>query len=375
MPTSRQRKRFERARHELVRLSHRGLKWVAFVRSAAEALQRAVPFDGACWHIVDPASLLITSHYTNLSGEGFRFICRNEYLQDDFLKFASLARSSLPAGILSQATGGVPEKSARYREIYRPRGWGAEMRASFDAADVSWGSVMLLRQAGLPDFTAAEAGFLASLSRHLAHGLRLALLKQEARGPEQASESGWVVLDRENELEAASKGVERLLGELAGRDHLGPDPLPAAVLTVAALTRRTGGEARSPARLRLRAPSGRWLVLHGSLLADPPDGRVRVALEPASRFEIASVIVQAHGLTPREREVAAAMLRGLTNPQIAAELRISRDTAHDHVASIYEKTGAHGRQDLVGRIFREHFEPRVISGAAVGPRGWFAEGA
>ena len=359
MPTSRHRRRFERARHELVRLSHRGLDRVAFLRGAEDALHAAVPFDGACWHGFDPASLLITSHYTNLSGEGFRFICKNEYLQDDFLKFASLARSSRPAGTLSQATGGVLEKSARYREIYRPRGWGAEMRASFDAADVTWGSVMLLRQAGLPDFTAAEAGFMASLSRHLAHGLRLALLRQGSPGTEQASESGWVVLDARNQLEAASGGAERLLGELAGRDHLGPDPLPAAVLTVAALTRRIGGEARSPARLRLRSPSGRWLVLHGSVLTDPPDGRVRVALELARRFEVASVIVQAYGLTPREREVVAAVLRGLTNPGIAAELRISRDTVHDHLASIYEKTGVHGRQQLVGRIFIDHFEPRL----------------
>jgi hypothetical protein len=64
----------ERARHELIRLAHRGLDRARFWREAAEIVGRVVPFDGGCWHTHDPATLLITSHHTNLSGEGFALI-------------------------------------------------------------------------------------------------------------------------------------------------------------------------------------------------------------------------------------------------------------------------------------------------------------
>src|SRR5206468_13092513 len=95
----------ERVRAELVRLSHRGLERSSFWREAAALLGPAVQFDGGCWHTADPATRLITSHYTNLSGEGFPFIVANEYREDDVNKFTDLAGSARPVGILSEATG------------------------------------------------------------------------------------------------------------------------------------------------------------------------------------------------------------------------------------------------------------------------------
>jgi hypothetical protein len=103
----------------------------------AEALGQAVPFDGACWHTADPASLLITSHFTNLSGEGFPWICANEYPDDDVNKFASLAGRRRPVGVLSRATRGRPERSARFRKIYETSGWGREMRSILDGDGVT----------------------------------------------------------------------------------------------------------------------------------------------------------------------------------------------------------------------------------------------
>jgi hypothetical protein len=60
--------------------------------------------------------------------------------------------------------------SFRLWELYRPRGWGSELRATFGSADATWGSVMLLRERSRPGFTADEASFLASVSRHLGQG-------------------------------------------------------------------------------------------------------------------------------------------------------------------------------------------------------------
>jgi non-specific serine/threonine protein kinase len=51
-------------------------------------------------------------------------------------------------------------------------------------------------------------------------------------------------------------------------------------------------------------------------------------------------------LTPRERQVAELIARGYTNPQIAATLTITRETAKSHVSNILSKLGVSSRADV-----------------------------
>ena len=57
-------------------------------------------------------------------------------------------------------------------------------------------------------------------------------------------------------------------------------------------------------------------------------------------------------LTAREQQVAAAIVRGLSNKQIAREFGISPETVKRHLASIYSKLALGGRVALAVHVVR-----------------------
>lgn len=59
------------------------------------------------------------------------------------------------------------------------------------------------------------------------------------------------------------------------------------------------------------------------------------------------LIAQSHGLTQREREVLELAYEGLTNPEIAEELIISKYTVKRHMHNIFEKLDISTRMELV----------------------------
>jgi DNA-binding CsgD family transcriptional regulator len=56
------------------------------------------------------------------------------------------------------------------------------------------------------------------------------------------------------------------------------------------------------------------------------------------------------GLTAREREILAWVMRGKTNPEIAAILWIAPTTVRKHLENVYAKLGVHTRTAAVARF-------------------------
>jgi len=61
-------------------------------------------------------------------------------------------------------------------------------------------------------------------------------------------------------------------------------------------------------------------------------------------------------LTPRERQVAELIARGYTNPQIAAELTITRETTKTHVSNILSKLGVNSRIEVRQLMSSQRFD-------------------
>jgi DNA-binding CsgD family transcriptional regulator len=56
------------------------------------------------------------------------------------------------------------------------------------------------------------------------------------------------------------------------------------------------------------------------------------------------------GLTPREQQIAALLVQGLSVKEIARRLEISPSTVNNHAGRIYEKLGVSGRRELGQRM-------------------------
>lgn len=344
-----------RRRQEVIRLAHAGLSLPTLLDETVRILGKTIPFEGGCWHILDPDTLLETSWgAVNLPAEN-PLAAEIEYLHKDYNQFATLARAPKHSGILSVATGGAPERSLRYRELIRPFGLDGELRAAFVSGGSAWGAICLLRDRSSEDFCEQEASFLEEISGHVGHGIRAAQLLQAASaGVDDAAGPGLILLDDRHRIEAMTSQAERLLRELTDAPNPADRELPYIIHAVAAKARVAGRSSGTevPARAHVRTKSGQWLTLHGSLIAGEPHRRIAVILEPAKPPNFALTMANAYGLTRRESEVMRHMLQGSSTKEIATTLRLSPYTVQEHFSSIFDKVGVRSRRELAGKVFR-----------------------
>jgi DNA-binding CsgD family transcriptional regulator len=354
----------------IVEICRSGLPPEALRDRVLPRLRRAVPFDAAFWATVDPTTLLFTQpHQEEIPPETIPYFIQNEFLDADVNKWTTLARERLGVRTLAEATGGDMDASARYRDIFRPLGFGDELRAALRVGGTCWGYMCLHREAGAP-FSSDEVAYIHRIAPQLAEGIRAGILLASTELADAADAPGLVVVAPDGSLLSTTEAGERWLEEL-GHPESERSGLPVEVQALAARFRSPNLSPHGLPRLRVQTPAGRWAVLHASRMAIPETDAIAVIIEEPSPAELAPVLMMAYGLTKQEQVLTGLVCRGLSTSEIADRLHITSNTIQDHLKSIFDKTGVSSRRELVASILQEQYLPRAITGHPLGPSGFF----
>jgi DNA-binding CsgD family transcriptional regulator len=371
----------EQLRSEIAVLGGRGLSRREYFAELAPRLRRVVDNDATCWHTLDPQTHLMTSDEpAELVASGVfttetvraagEMMVRSEYVVADQNTFAQLASRRVPVATLAQATRGRPEQSARYRDLLEPAGIPHELRAAFVIRGRVWGAVHVARRENSGAFTPADVEALARVTGPIAEGIRGSLRFEAARRGSGSEAPGLIVLDAAGEVELLTPPARPLIASISN-DYLTVEEgeLPASIVSLASFVRAQapGGESNNVVTIPGRDG---WVTLHASR-PDPAGDRVAIVIETASGPRSATLRLEAHGATAREREVATLIARGLTNPEIAAALVLSPHTVQDHVKSLFEKVDVGSRQELVARVFLDEYLPEVMQQTPLTSHGRF----
>lgn len=344
-------------------LVHAGLELEELCLGFDGLLREAVPYVVGAWSTLDPASGLNTScTMSGLPKDPAREaeLYRHEFLDDEPSSYLSLIAERRTTAVLSEVTGGDLDRASRYRHLLAGFGVTDELRTICWAGEVAWASATIYRMDGR--FTAAEADRVAALAPHVATGVRFTLLRAAASRPEVVDEPPGI-------LEAHVDGrVVAMTDAASSWLEVGGSAIVTAANVVASAIRERPDCRGASSRLRL--PDGRMLSLNASSIS-AGDGTVAVIVDRARTAQLGAMLVDAYGLTPRQRDVLSLLLLGRPMGQIAAQLGISEHTANDHRKAIYASMGVSSRAELAARLHTEHYDTHTSQGIPPSPYGGF----
>jgi DNA-binding CsgD family transcriptional regulator len=333
-------------------------------RGVAEAVRSAISAEGWCGHTLDPATSMPTGGDAH---NGYRAdlvlrLLEIEYVDGDVNPFNELLHREEPARSIHDATGHVPQRSARYREVVTPSGFEHELRGVFRHQGRPWGALVLMRMPDQPAFTAADSALLAQVSTVLAESMKRVLLRGQVDGGGVPEHAGLLVLDSAGSIETVTPAAEHWLAEL--NDHDGPVPM--TVVALAATAAERGG---TSVRTRARCASGTWVTLTAWSLGD----RVAISMESSAPHDLTALALAAYSLSERERAVVELVLLGHSTSQIGQRLHLSPYTVQDHLKVVFDKTGVRSRRELAADLFFKHYLPRIERGSELTADGWFQD--
>ena len=103
---------------------------------------------------------------------------------------------------------------------------------------------------------------------------------------------------------------------------------------------------RLDARVQLRAAHDQFASIGMEAFGERARGELLATGEKVRKRTVATRDV----LTAQERQIARLALEGLSNPDVAARLFLSRRTVEWHLRNVFTKLGIRSRQELTGAL-------------------------
>jgi DNA-binding CsgD family transcriptional regulator len=151
--------------------------------------------------------------------------------------------------------------------------------------------------------------------------------------------AGLVVSDRTGRLLFATTRAKRLLG--------GTDGLTQNVDVARFIVESAAGEGTSD-RIRTRFPGCRNpVVVCALLLAGTPRHLLLVLEEESPSTPLATVLTERFGLSARSIRLVHLVRRGLTNREIAGQMRLAEASVKTYLHALFREVGVRNRAELV----------------------------
>jgi DNA-binding NarL/FixJ family response regulator len=311
---------------------------------------RQVAFDAYAWLLTDPDSEVGSDPLAEVP-------CLPELPRLIRLKYSTPVNrwTQLASAVarLHADTGRHPEHSLVWREMLSDYGVTDVASVVFRDRFGCWGFLDLWRIGPGRLFSEIDARYLGAVAPAVTELLRRCQAVTFSRSPSIDVPQGPVVLVLSPDLQvkAQTAETETYLQALipTGGDRR---PVPAGAYNVGAqlLAYEAGIDAHPP-RARVHLQHGAWLNLGAARMAgpEPVAADIAVTIEAASAAQRMDLFGRAHGLSPREAELLAALARGSDTRQLASDLYVSQNTVQDHLKSIFAKTGTRNRRALMAR--------------------------
>jgi DNA-binding NarL/FixJ family response regulator len=335
----------------IIRLSHYPADGRALRATVLEEMRRTIGFDAYAWLLTDPETTVGSAPLADVP-------CLAELPRLIRLKYTTeinrWTRLKAPVACLQAGTGNRPERSLIWRELLSVYGVTDVASVVYKDRFGYWGFLDLWRIGAGRVFSDSEARYLAAITPNITGALRRTQAQTfEAPQPTRAPEGPVVlVLSPDLDVKTQSADTEAYLRALVPPAGDTP-PVPAGAYNAGAqLLAIEAGVDQHPPRALVHLETGIWLTIRAARMAGLKEAQsdIAVTMERATGSERLSLFCRAYGLSRRETDLIAGVVRGCDTRQLAKELFISDNTVQDHLKSIFAKTGTRSRQGLMARL-------------------------
>lgn len=274
----------------------------------------------------------------------------NNYLHGDPCSTSTLARRGEPVAVVGAGGHG----DASMRRLLASHGVSGELRLLIRDRHGPWGLLGLLRAEGARPFGVEECRRAQLLVPALLTALRRYVTAGPLTATAPALPTGVIMVGSDHTVRSVSPQARawmRLMwpGTGNGVPDWIADPFWVG-LSLHARAHARDSRAWQPALCTPAANFGRSILIHGQPLDEGGDGDVAILIQAAGGSLLLPSFCDWYGITPRERRILEHLYDGAAPKQIARALDLSAHTVNDHLKSVYGKTRAQGRDELIAAI-------------------------